>query len=418
MFDSEKSGKRLIIFFILLASAAVFFYFSSRNQITEQRCRELGLPVLKITTNGNKVINKKDDYLDAFYEMDDYYGKCKIRGHGNTTWVTRELYKKPYLLNLEDSAPLAGLTSGKKWILMANTADKAVLRNFYAEHLAKKVFTAQKWIPESKFINLFINGKYNGLYGLTEKVEMANGRLLDVCSAGSFLACANTRMDKDYNFVTDSGVKMSIRSPEAKQNVYLKWQNEIQQIEDIIYSASDEKLGWTPDGLGKYIDLDSFVDWFLLNDFAKNHDSRFQASCFMYYDKALQKLFMGPAWDFDLAFGNIHWDNCEKTDGFWVITEGWYEKLWKLEGFKQAVKNRWNECREELAASKKWLNAQAEKYAQAIEMNYKAWPSLGKRQWPHTPGWKQRKTHAQEMQYFTDWLDARYAWYDENINKL
>lgn len=140
MFDSASRGRRLVIFFILLVSSITFFIFSSINQITEQRCQALGLPILKITTSKNKNITKKDDYLSATYEMGEYFGKCRIRGHGNTTWTTRELYKRPYLLTLDDCAPLGGLTSGKKWILMANMADKAILRNYYAEHLAKKSF--------------------------------------------------------------------------------------------------------------------------------------------------------------------------------------------------------------------------------------------------------------------------------------
>lgn len=418
MFDSTSRGRRLVIFFILLVSSVTFFIFSSINQITEQRCQALGLPILKITTNKNKNITKKDDYLSATYQMGEYSGKCRIRGHGNTTWTTRELYKRPYLLTLDDCAPLGGLTSGKKWILMANTADKAILRNYYAEHLAAKVFNAQKWYPQSAFISLFVNGKYYGLYGLTEKVDMANGRILDVCGPGSFLACVNSRMDKDYNFITDRGVKFSIRSPQASQDTYVQWQKIIQAMEDTIYSADDTDFTWSESQLGKYIDLNSFIDWFLINDFSKNHDAKFQASCFMYYNTADSKLYMGPAWDFDLAFGNISWDGCEQTDGFWVSTNGWYQKLMTLSLFKAALKERWNERKAELLSSVQWLTSQADFYETAIETNYKAWPSLGRRQWPHTKGWQKRKTYAQEFEYLTTWIKDRYSWYDKAVNEL
>lgn len=413
LIKSSKVRRRLIYGFMLV-SMSLFFIASAVNHITVEKCKKLNLPILYIVTDNNKRITKKESYVGAYYELNEFYGKCKIRGHGNTTWVTRELYKKPYLLSLEKSAPLAGLQSGKKWILMANTADKAVFRNFYAENLAKNVWNNFKWTPSSCFITLIINGKYSGLYELFEKVEMENGRIADVCGPGSFLACVNSRMDKEFNFITKNGVKFSIRSPEAPQDVYVSWRDILQSFEDKIYSGLD----WTDSELGKYLDLDSFVDWFLINDFSKNHDARFQASCFMYYDSGSQKLYMGPAWDFDLAFGNIAWDDCEKTDEFWVCTEYWYKELWKLEKFRNAVKERWNEKKQVLASSDEWLARQSLLLKNAVDLNNRVYPSFGKRQWPHTKGWKDRKNHKMEIDYFSNWIKDRYSWYDEAINQL
>ncbi len=414
MFIKNSKVRRRLVYGFMLISMSLFFIASALNHITVEKCKKLNLPILYIVTDNNKRITKKESYVGAYYELNEFYGKCKIRGHGNTTWVTRELYKKPYLLNLEKSAPLAGLQSGKKWILMANTADKAVFRNFYAEHLAKNVWNNFKWMPSSCFITLIVNGKYSGLYELVEKVEMENGRLADVCGPGSFLACVNSRMDKEFNFITKNNVKFSIRSPEAHQDVYVVWRDILQSFEDKIYSGLD----WTDSGLGKYLDLDSFVDWFLINDFSKNHDARFQASCFVYYDTVSKKLYMGPAWDFDLAFGNISWDDCEKTDGFWVCTEHWYKELWKLEKFRESVKERWNEKKRMLSSYDEWLEQQSLLLKNAIDLNNRIYPAFGKRQWPHTKGWKNRKNHKMEIEYFSNWLKERYCWYDEAINQL
>ena len=233
LIKSSKVRRRIIYGFMLL-SMLLFFVASALNHITVEKCKKLNLPILYIVTDNNKRISKKESYVGAHYELDEFYGKCKIRGHGNTTWVTRELYKKPYLLNLEKSAPLAGLQRAKKWILMANTADKAVLRNFYGENLAKNAWNNFKWTPSSRFITLIVNGKYSGLYELFEKVEMENGRLADFCGPGSFLACVNSRMDKEYNFITKNNIKFSIRSPEATQDVYVSWHQILQSFEDKI----------------------------------------------------------------------------------------------------------------------------------------------------------------------------------------
>lgn len=410
--DTKTKRRKIIICSILLVSMALFFIAGALNQITVEKCKKLNLPILYITTNVNKPITKKDKYVDAYYELGIYSGKCKVRGHGNTTWVTRELSKKPYLLKLENPVPLCGLESGQKWILMANTSDKSVLRNYYAENLATNVWNNFKWTPHSKFITVILNGKYNGIYGLTEKIEMESGRLLEVCGKDSFLVCSNSRMDKEYNFISEKGFKFSIRSPKADDATYIEWRKIFQSYEDKIYS----NLDWTKDELGKYFDLDSFVDWFLINDFSKNHDARFQASCFMYYDSAIQKIFMGPVWDFDLAFGNISWDNCEKTTDFWVNTNGWYEELWKRNEFKKAVKNRWNEKKQEIAKSTEWLTEQAELLKVPIDFNNRVFPTFGKRRWPHTKGWIKRKNHKAEMEYLTNWINERYEWYDTALN--
>ncbi len=414
MISDKDTKRRRILCAILIFSMALLFIISALNQITIEKCYSLNIPVLLISTENNKPITRKDKYRDATYELGNYHGKCKIRGHGNTTWETRDLGKKPYLLKLENSVPLCGLNSGKKWILMANAADKSIFRNYYAENLASNVWNNFKWTPKSQFITLVINGKYAGFYALTEKVDMESGRLLDYCGEGSFLACVNSRMDKDYNFITNEGVKISIRSPKADENTYAKWRKILQSFEDKIYSD----LEWNENELGKYLDLQSFIDWFLINDFSKNHDARFQSSCFMYYDTATEKLYMGPIWDFDLAFGNITWDNCEKTTDFWVTTNGWYKELWKRNEFKQALKNRWNEKKSELAKSSELLNSQAELYKKSIDLNNRVHPAFGKRRWPHTKGWQKRKTHNSEIQYLTNWINERYAWYDKAINEL
>ena len=93
-------------------------------------------------------------------------------------------------------------------------------------------------------------------------------------------------------------------------------------------------------------------------------------------------------------------------------------KLITLSLFKAALKERWNERKAELLSSVQWLTSQADFYETAIETNYKAWPSLGRRQWPHTKGWQKRKTYAQEFEYLTAWIKDRYSWYDKAVNEL
>lgn len=381
----------------------MMFSNSSKNQISPEKCEEIGLSVMHIDTMAGKKINSKINYVTAMYEAEEFSGSCKIRGHGNTTWQTRELYKRPYLLKLNKSAPLFGMKQSKKWILMANTADKTSLRNEYAYFLARNVWNRMKWTPDARFAAVFINGKFNGLYQVTEKVEYEKFSLPE----GSFLATVNSRLNKEWNFRTQRGTKISIRMEQKSEAEYKKMEQIIQNAEDVIFSPdfkSAEK-GWQ-----SVIDEDSFVDWYLINEFTKNHDAKFQASCYFYYDSQANKIFMGPLWDMDISCGNINYDGCQDPEGFWVNKDQWYKRLFEDEYFAEKVAERWNETKQKLISSFDWLENESKNVKPFVMLNDSVWHNLGRRQWPHAPGWKNRKTYESEVDYMTDFLKKRAQW--------
>lgn len=415
----------LFTFACVLISLLFISIISLKSHITYQDYKELGLPVLFIETEYRKKINSKIDYLSANYSLETFDGQivsgdCKIRGRGNTTWRTRELYKKPYLLKLNTSESLLGMNNATKWVLMANTADKTSLRNFYAEYLATNIWNAQQWTPKSQFITLVVNGRYEGLYALTEKIEIQPGRI-EVGGTDSFLAEVHSQQNKEWNFRSEKDIPFSIRtefeglSETQLKERYTKLQNIIQNIENVIFSENfkDELTGYR-----NYIDVNTFVDWFLVNEFTKNHDARFQSSCYMYFDSEKQKLFMGPSWDFDISCGNISWDNCDKAEGNFINTDDWYKRLFEDEYFKMAVVSRWQEKQSQILKSFDWLKEQAKIYYPAIMLNDAIWKNIGNRQWPHAPGWKNRKTYQDELDYLTSWLEKRRIWMDNEYNTL
>lgn len=397
---------RIIGLSFLLVIAAFVVYQAFENHITIDKCYELGYPVLIIDTNDGKKPKDKEKYLKGSYSLNEYAGKMKIKGHGNTTWRTRELYKKPYLLNLEEKAPLLGMKAASKWILIANAADKSSLRNAYSTELAKTVFDSVA-CPDTRFVTLFFNGRYEGLYALTEKIDIET--VLDV--PGAFLAEVHSQKNKENRFETNQKLPFCIRSPECDKKQFAEWKDKIQNIEDIIYNENT-----TFEDLNNILDIASFIDWYLINEYAKNHDAAFQSSCFMYWNPVKEKLFMGPIWDFDIAWGNISWDNCDKVEDFHVNSKGWYAKLFENKEFYQAVKNRWNEKYSELKASVNWINSAASELSESISLNDAVWKNIGKRQWPHAPGWKKRKTYQSEIDFFTDWCNHRLEWMNEEYN--
>ncbi len=410
----------------LIIASAIFLAFAAfKSNITYEKCEKIGLPILKIETEYGKKIRSKTKYLDATYNFEGLTGKCKIRGHGNTTWRTRELYKKPYLLKTNEEVSFFGLPASRKWILLANTADKTSLRNFFALYLSKNVFNNFEWTPNQNFITLFVNGRYEGLYALTEKVEIQKGRIDIDSGSGSFLAEINLHLDRTWNFVSEANVPLSIRKPEdLTDKEYEGHQERIQMLENKIMSLKDfsaEPLSVQEkelSALSEIFDLDSAADWYIINEFTKNHDARDFSSNFFYFDSSTNKFFFSPVWDFDIALGNINWDGCENPRGWWIKDSVWFSALLSNDAFLGKVRARWNEKKSELKDSFSVIEKEASFLEPSIEINDAVWKNIGKRQWPHAPGWKNRKTYAAEVRYLTDWCKERFSWMDEELNAV
>ena len=403
---------------------------SSRNENQD----ELELQNLSIQTNQNQDKNLHYDERSFAAGFAEKSGKCKIRGHGNSTWKTTFTQKKPYLLKLEKSEPLLGLPSAKKWILLADATDRSMLRNYYAEYLARNVWNKMRWNPQSRFITLFVNGKYRGMYSLSEKVEVEKNRV-EFENEG-FLAEIDSHSGRPYSFSVSSGLNFHIRSPKSTLENYEKWAEKIRSLENLLFSDEWKENG----GYQKYFDLDSFVDWYLLSEYSKNYDANFYNSVFMNYDYGTEKLYMGPAWDHDIGFGNTSKDSVSPSgnswseskdwgyfkfwrheenstaaknyEGFLINQRGWYRRLFEDENFARAVKARWSGTRKQLEDSIVWLKAQGVILNEAAEMNDSVWHLLGSESWPRAPGYRKRKTYRSEVEFLVDWCEKRIEWLD------
>lgn len=424
---------------LLLSLGALFaFLTASRQKVTVERCEKLGLPVLLIETDKNRPIKRKDKYVKASYVLGEFSGRCKIRGRGNSTWKTTFTQKRPYLLKLDEPRSLAGFHASRKWVLMANAADRSMLRNCYAEYLSHKVWNRMPWNPSSQFITLFVNGKYLGLYGLTEKVDIAENRI--EFSGEGFLAEIDSHGGRPYSFPGIDGLNFHIRQPESSQENYERWAEKILELERILYS--DNYAG--EDGWKKHFDEASLVDWYLLAEFSKNYDAKFYNSVFMTYDYEKGKLFMGPAWDHDIAFGNTaksstsvfshsygsllsnnawismfsFWDlegnstAARDEEGFLINQDYWYNRLFSDEFFVERVKARYRETRGQLSQSLVWLEEQGKKLTEAAELNDSVWHILGSAMWPRAPGYRERRTYGSEVDYLVSWCRNRMKWLD------
>lgn len=417
----ERFSKIFLIVSSLLICFFIFaLHFSFKNNISEDDAEKTGLPSLRIKTEGMKRIISRDNYIKGNYEINGQEGECKIRGRGNSTW---EMKKKPYLLKFKLPAPFLELPPAQKWILMANGGDNSNLRNAYATYLAENVWRHFKWTPHYRFVNLFINGRYEGLYQVYEKIEASESRLnipdpeSNFHLNGSVIIVTDTRDKKPVNFISSKGIRFSLYSPREISAVMLKiLTDKLNKFEELLFSDdfSDPEKGYR-----KYIDVDAFVDWYLINEFTKNRDARFRDSCYLYFDGSDGKIDMGPIWDFDISCGNNSYPETSGVEGFWIKTEAaWYKRLMEDPYFHQKVIDRWNSTQDRLLKSFDDIYALSRQIKNASELDDKAWRKIGHFQWPHAVGWQNRKTYDDEVAYFLKWITQRRIWLNDDIKKF
>jgi hypothetical protein len=233
-----------------------------------------GLPVLKLDTQ-ERSINSKEIWIEgASYELYGTQGELlssgdlDIKGRGNSTW---SMPKKPYSLKLAEKASLLDMSKHKRWVLLANYADKSLLRTEAAFKLGY-IFNNLAWTPQSRQVDLYLNGNYRGVYQLTEQIKIDENRV-DIKKIKSdkpqngYILEADWRKGEMYNFTTSKGVVFCCFDPdEDLDDVFDKIKTDVQNVENVLYSAYFIDA---TDGYRKYLDTESFIDWYFVNEITK-----------------------------------------------------------------------------------------------------------------------------------------------------
>jgi hypothetical protein len=381
------------------------------------------LPVLYINTPNSVPVSSKEVWIeDASYKLIDengfiFSGHVSIKGRGNSTMA---MPKTPFTIKLpkNDDKPFLGMPSHNRWVLLANYSDKSLLRNDVAFKLGE-ILDNLKWTPKARHIVLYLNENYQGVYQLVEQIRIDPNRV-NIAPAisskqpnGGYIIEADARRGELFNFITNLGLNISCKDPDENlEDVFENIKTHIQAIEDVIYSDS---FADTVTGYRRYIDVGTFVDWYLANEIAKNNDAIFFNSVYIYYNPADKKISMGPLWDFDLAFGNVDYSECQLPEDFYIKNTLWISRLFEDTAFVRMVKNRWNEKRTEIYTLLSYIKSQASYLNNAQQINFKKWDILDVYVWPNAVV---TGSYEGEIDYLHSWLSTRLNWLDMNINLL
>lgn len=374
------------------------------------------LPAILINTDNESDVTSKEEYVEGQltfignnYKDPFYMKKIKIRGRGNHTW---QQPKKPYQLKFDKKKSLLEMSADKKWIFLANYVDKTMARTAIAFELG--YLSNLNWTPKHDFIELFLNDSYKGTYQITEKVEEDDHRV-NIGSNGYLIEVDQLdRMKSDDVYFKTDKLLFNIKSPEININSseynYIK--SFIQEVETRLHSDNFKN---PQTGYKSLVDLDSFVDWYLINEISKNHDAAFYSSCFMTLIPG-EKLKMGPLWDFDLAFGNHRLNDTETPQGFYIKNSTWIRKMFEDEEFVAKVKERFVYFYSKKQDIINYSNKLSNYLNKSRIENEKIWNTLGKYIFPNYK--YDFNSFEEEHAYLNNWIDERYEWLKDAIEKL
>ncbi len=308
------------------------------------------------------------------------------RTRGNSTWT---LDKKAFQLKLSVEADLLGMGAAKTWILLANGFDETGIRNTIALRMAADA--GLSFTPECRPVDLYCNGEYQGNYLLCEKIQVGEERV-DI--GEGFLVERELQdryevavyLEGRKGFVTERGDCYLIENPKEPTAEQEEWIGRlIQQAEDAVFSG-DGIHPVTGKHWSEYLDRDSFVRKYLLEEVTKNYDGGV-TSAFYYVPEGEKRIYAGPAWDYDAIFGNFVMDEMNSNpEGVTELADhifgsDLYSALMQQEDFRREVFSCFERVYQPLlekllAGGIDELAAQTER---SVEMDHVRWREMDNR---------------------------------------
>lgn len=380
-----------------------------------------GLPIIWIETDNREDIISKEEYLNATFRLEDngttrsfdIEANVMIKGRGTSSW---DAPKKGYRLKFDNKVSLLNEPNDKSWVLIANYFDKTMIRNSISYYLG--AISNLDYSPSFHFVELMLNGRYNGTYMLADKLKISKDRV-NVGDDGFLVEIdAEVLYEGGTFFTTDSILSpISIKDPEVEVGddnfVYL--QQFFQSAEHTLFSDifKDTNEGWQ-----KYMDITSFVDWWLIHEITKNTDAlSFGKSCYMNLKRG-GKLKMGPIWDFDLSLGNNDVPIISSIEGFIYedYNNKWYKRLFEDPVFVQKIKERYDYFYNEKDNILREINRESTYLQYSVIENDCRWKILNQ----FLPN-KNRDvwgSYNNEVQYLKTWLNQRMDWLKMAIDQM
>ena len=356
----------------------------------------------------------------------------RIRIRGNSS---RHFEKKGYIIKmitsggLNNPQSLIGMDAHHEWALHGPYLDKTLIRNYICYNLAGDIMG---YAPNVRFCELILNGEYRGLFLLTEtitagkmgaRLELSvnkkdnsfSGYLLRL-DRGSNTELKNINNFTSYTYKTDSKVNI-VYPGNANLTPFLANGicEDFSDFEKALYSYDYDSEDF---GYENYIDVNSFIDYFLINEFTSNYDAGSKST---YIYKGIDGKFHMCVWDFNNAFDNYQ-ENETSYRIFYLQDVLWYDMLFKDEEFVEKVISRYYELEKQYLNEEyinSYIDSVIEYLGPAIDRNFEKWGHTFLPEWDRLFDFH-RNLHSYDeaVSQLKGYIKNRCEWMNENIDSL
>ncbi len=390
-----------------------------------------GLPVVSIVTETGKDVTSKTEYIGCTItlldtEKGEHFANeiAKIRGRGNSTWERFD--KKPYKIKFETKQDFFDNGKAKTWVLLADYRDYSLIRNMLAYEVGEEMSELGA-TPDCQSVEVYLNGKYHGVYLLCEQIEVNDHRVEaseDISTTEpSFLVEMDGWTDDVQVYVPDqlnSGRRYSVKFPDSEDIT----PEQKKYIEDYLKACMSAIQGNDYTLVTELIDVKSFAQAYIIYDLFKNPDTNYSS---LYFYKDIDgKLICGPLWDFDMSVGNVsHKGNgvFESTETLWSKEQcPWFKALLSHDEFVKLVGEELTEYAPIIRATIKKEIEYALAHSEAYKKNFEKWDILGKQTWSNPSYLVKITTWEEHIEYVENYLEEslkylEYVYCSKEINE-
>ncbi len=407
------------------------------------------LPILTIDTYGEDIadepritahlgiINNETGNTSLYDDFNGYEGLITIERRGNSSqWQPKPPYRFETINEdgSNNNVSLLGMPEENDWVLYAPWSDKSLVRNVLTYHLSNIM---GRYASRSRFIELFINGDYRGVYVLMEKIKRDDNRVDienlvpeetegDELTGGYILKFdwGGTGENNGGFHSAYDGNLYNYHYPKPDEIVY----EQEEYIYDFIYDfetiMSAPNYNDLESGYSSMTNISSFVDLIVLQELSKNVDA-YRLSTYIYkdIDSADDRLTAGPIWDVNHGYGNCDYGETWEHEG-WLLEynpEGgdqmsfWWERMWEDEYFQTLINARWNYLRSNVLSDENveyLIDSLVSHIGNAQIKNFNRWPTLGQYVWPN---YYVFDSYEEEVEYLKEWTFDRIEWIDSEF---
>lgn len=452
--ERKTYGSLIILVTLIILSFIVVAKIMAPKE-EEVKLKNGELPVIVIDTNGQEL----ERYNEINAEMKVYENNhinnfkgtkptlktdifINIRGNSSA-----EMPKKQYGIKLitskekERKESMLGLPKDNNWVLNGPYMDKSLIRNHLVYKTANNIMG---YAPRTKYCEVYLNTSgekeiedmhYIGVYVLIEKIKAGTSRVnlskpINYLDETSYIVLRDYAKEHDTLLDTYSKTLMIEGSGRYSNQLICDYpkgtklteekldyiNKDMDEIEKSMFRKSfkDPNLGYR-----NYIDVESFAQFIIINEFFRNIDGAARSA---YFHKEIDgKLKAGPVWDFNLSMGNAEFSNAKTVDGFEIGIMPWYEQLIKDEYFVNEIIKEYKKLRKTYLKEENLFNEIdkiVNELGAAVDRNFERWPLVYEKNVYPNPSNPETKNHEEEIKQMKKFISDRAKWMDENIESI